>query len=368
MTKNLTICLSCVNGFLTYDFIKSLKNQKDFKAKIIGIDSGDSNKGDLICDKFYKVSSASNEKKYLKDIEKIYKQEKFDIFFPLSDIESFIILKYRNYLNKKSIKFKLPFNDFEKAKLFYDKKLFLDFCQENKIPSGKHFFVKNISEVKNIIKKTNAKYILKPTSGSGTKGVYLLNKFLKKKIKILESRNCYEINLKDLIYEDIFRKKKEFIMMPFYKGNIYDIDCIANNGKILHLSIRLREIKNRFMFYSTGHKIVYIKKIEKLITLFVKKLKLDGICDFDVIEKGKNNFILLEASCRFSGSVGVCTRAGVNFPSEMVRKILKLKQKKSKLNINSSYRSFLVFKKIDKSKSKILLNDYIPHYSKQSEY
>ena len=174
MTKNLTICLSCVNGFLTYDFIKSLKNQKDFKAKIIGIDSGDSNKGDLICDKFYKVSSASNEKKYLKDIEKIYKQEKFDIFFPLSDIESFIILKYRNYLNKKSIKFKLPFNDFEKAKLFYDKKLFLDFCQENKIPSGKHFFVKNISEVKNIIKKTNAKYILKPTSGSGTKGVYLL--------------------------------------------------------------------------------------------------------------------------------------------------------------------------------------------------
>ena len=271
-------------------------------------------------------------------------------------------------MKKKKILFKLPFNNFEIAKLFYDKKLFLDFCNKNKIPSGKYSFVRRISEVKKIIDKTNSKYILKPTSGSGTKGVYLLNKLIKKKINILESRNCCELNLRELIKENIFQKKKEFIMMPFYKGNIYDIDCVANKGKILHISIRLREIRNRFMFYSTGHRIVYIKKIEKLISSFVEKLKLDGICDFDVIEIKKNNFILLEASCRFSGSVGVGSNAGINFPAEVVRKILKLKQKKFKMNLDTSYRSFLVFKKIQSSKRKVLLNEYIPHYSEQLKY
>ena len=195
----------------------------------------------------------------------------------------------------------------------------------------------------------------------------MLNNNLDKKVKILESRNCFEINYKELNKMNIFKKSREFIMMPFYKGKIYDIDCIAKKGKISHLSMRMREIRNRFMFYSTGHRIVYINKIKKLISKIVYELKLDGICDFDVIENNKK-IILLEASCRFSGSVGVCTQAGVNFPAEMVRKILSMQQKRKKISFNTSYRSFLVFKKIKKSKRDILLNDYIPHYSHQLKY
>lgn len=42
--KTVKICISCINGYLTYDFIDSLKNQKDFKSYLIGIDMNDRNR------------------------------------------------------------------------------------------------------------------------------------------------------------------------------------------------------------------------------------------------------------------------------------------------------------------------------------
>ena len=61
--KTVKICISCINGYLTYDFIDSLKNQKDFNSYLIGIDMSDSNKGKILCNKFYKVNDPRNEKK-----------------------------------------------------------------------------------------------------------------------------------------------------------------------------------------------------------------------------------------------------------------------------------------------------------------
>ena len=100
------------------------------------------------------------------------------------------------------------------------------------------------------------------------------------------------------------------------------------------------------MFYSTGHRVIKNIKIKKLISKFVSKLKLNGICDFDVIEQ-ENNYVMLEASCRFSGSVAVCTQSGVNFPAQMVRHLMKMKRIKYKLDYNNSFRSFLVLKRIE---------------------
>ena len=45
------------------------------------------------------MNKPKNEKKYVNDIIRIYRKEKFDIFFPLSDIENFVLLK-----NKKTRK------------------------------------------------------------------------------------------------------------------------------------------------------------------------------------------------------------------------------------------------------------------------
>ncbi len=366
--KKIKICITCINGFLTYDFVESLKNQKDFESYLIGIDISDGTKGAILCDKFYRVSSPKKEKNYLNDIKKIYLKEKFDVIIPLSDIENYILLKNKDFFEDLKIKFKMPFNNYSTASLFYNKENFLEYCNKNKFKTGKYTIVSSYAKVIEFVKKYKSKkYILKPVRGSGTKNVFLINDKVKKKIKILESRDCDEVNFKILKKLNIFKNNEEFILMPYIDGNIYDIDCIAKNGRIKEFCIRLREIKNRFMFYSTGHRIVRDNKIKKLIKNFVSKLKLDGICDFDVIKK-RNKIYLLEASCRFSGSVGVCTSSGMNFPAQIIRYLMNMKKKNYKLKYNESFRSFLVFKKIKDTKKNILLNDYIPHYSKQLKY
>ena len=74
----------------------------------------------------------------------------------------------------------------------------------------------------------------------------------------------------------------------------------------MKLDFLFHQIKNRFLYYSTGHLTIKNNKIRSLIQKIVKETNLTGICDFDVIQYNKK-FILLEASCRFSGSVGVST-------------------------------------------------------------
>ena len=180
--RKIKVCVSCVNGFLTYDFINSLKNETDFKVKVIGIDIKNHTKGKIICDTFYKVNNPKEEKKYIKDIAKIYNKERFDVFYPLSDIENFIILKNKNFLKSKGVNFHLPAEDYEVAKLLYNKKTFLEYCEKNKINTGKFYFIKNYLDIKKIINKyPKNKFILKPAQGSGTKDVFLLNNKIKKK-------------------------------------------------------------------------------------------------------------------------------------------------------------------------------------------
>ena len=52
-----------MNGFLTYDFIESLKNQKDFKPYIIGLDVENRTK-----DKYFAINSTKFQIQTMKKI------------------------------------------------------------------------------------------------------------------------------------------------------------------------------------------------------------------------------------------------------------------------------------------------------------
>ena len=184
----------------------------------------------------------------------------------------------------------------------------MNFCKLNNINVGKFKIISNYNSLFKEIKKSyKRKFILKPVKGSGTKNVFLLNLNSSRKINILESRNCVELNL-EILKDKYFKNKSQFILMPYYNGKMYVL-IIAQDGKIKEFCIR---ISNRFIFYSIGHRIIKNSNIKKLIKKFISKLKFTGICDFDLIEQNKK-FYLLEASCRFSGSVGICTKSGLNF-------------------------------------------------------
>ncbi len=364
--KLINICLSCVGGILIFDFIKSLKNQKDFSVAITGVDKDINASGKVLCDSFYQINEPELEKKYLTKLVNILVKKKIDIFFPLSDKECEIILKNYNFLKKKTPRTHFWVGKSHPNNILVDKEKFLSFCRLHKFYNEKYFIVKTFKDFKEIANnQKNKKLILKSLTESGSKGVFLINKKLKRNINILKGRNCYETNIN--FHKNTFKQKKKFVLMPYFEGDFFDVDCISDNGNLLDFSIRKRNNKNQFLFYSTGHKTIKNNIIKKTVKKFIKIAKIDGPCDFDVILRN-NKVILMEASARLSGSVGICTKAGVNFPAQAVRKIMNIRYKKMIFKENLTFRTFLTSELISKENSKIFMEYYIPYFAKQLKY
>lgn len=364
--KIINVCVSCVGGILIFDFIHSLKNQKDFKVSITGIDKDKNASGKVLCDKFYEISGPENEKKYLDRLIKILIKNKIKIFFPLSDKECQVISKNYIYLKKKIPNIHFWVGKSYPENILTNKEKFLSFCKSNKFYTEKYFILKKFDDFKKIVSKQRSeKLILKTLNGSGSKGVFLINKNLKGNINIIKGRNCYETNIN--FHKKTFNNKKKFVLMPYFNGDFFDVDCIASKGNLLEFAIRKRNNKNQFLFYSTGHKTVRNNLIKKTIKSFIKKSKIDGPCDFDVILKN-NKVIIMEASARLSGSVGICSKAGINFPAQAVRRLMNLRYKKMYLRQNLSFRTFLTSDVILKKNSGVYMEYYIPYFEKQLNY
>ncbi len=364
--KIIKICISCIGGILIFDFINSLKKQKDFDVEIVGIDKDMDAHGKVLCDKFINVCDPKDESKYIRELIKILKKNQIDIFFPLSDKECEVVSKNIDYLKNAVKKTNFWVGKSKPNDILINKEKFLNFCRLNKFLTEKYFIVRNYQEFRKFsLKEKNKKLILKTLVGSGSKGVYLINKKLKKNINILKGRNCYETNIH--FHKKTFNGKEKFVLMPYFKGDFFDVDCIASKGKLLDFSIRKRNNKNQFLFYSTGHITVKNNKIKKTIKDFILRAEIDGPCDFDVILKNKK-VIIMEASARLSGSVGICSKAGINFPAQAVRKVMKLNYRPMKLKKDVTFRTFLTSDIISKKNSDIFMEYYIPYFEKQLQY
>ena len=127
--KLINICLSCVGGILVFDFIKSLRNQKDFNVSVTGIDRDKNASGKVLCEKFYQINDPNFEIKYLNKLIKILNENKIDVFFPLSDKECEVITNNLSYLKKQSPKTIIWLGSSEPEKILFDKEKFLSFCK-----------------------------------------------------------------------------------------------------------------------------------------------------------------------------------------------------------------------------------------------
>ena len=118
---------------------------------------------------------------------------------------------------------------------------------------------------------------------------------------------------------------------------------------------------NKFMYYSPGHKIIKNLKIEKLIKKFISLSKYTGVSDFDIVES-KGKYILIDTSCRFSGSVGIAHLAGINFPLMLIKYIIGMRFKKNKIKYNMSIKPFLTFQETENDK---MIEKYISKFYDQ---
>ena len=350
------VLISCVGGMLIYDFVKSLKKNNYYKFKLVGIDHDEKAYNKVLFDKFYKCPKTTDKKKYYNFIKNIIKIHKIDFIFPLSDNENRFFFENEKKLIKLFPNLKLPSRIQD---IFLSKINLYNFCDQNDINVNKFKIINNIKELKKILSKSKKKSILKQSTGHGSNDTYLINEKRKKTRQLLVNRRCYELNKKNLF--KILNKKTGMILTDYYKSDIFDVDCLSKNGKVLLIVVRKRLLTNSFLNYSTGHQIVKNKKIEKLIIKFVKSSNYTGISDYDVIEN-KGKYMIIDASSRFSGSVGASLLAGVNFPLECMKMNYGKQVSKPKIDYNLITKTFFSF---DENKNDDYIEKYVPKLENQ---
>jgi glutathione synthase/RimK-type ligase-like ATP-grasp enzyme len=177
MNKN--VLITCVGGLFFFDFLKCLKTQKRYNFKIIGTDNDPKAYGKVLVDKFYNSYQINSELKFFNYIKKIIKKEKIEIIIPLSDNEVRFFFKFKKKLLDLFPKLNFSFFENKNFDIFLSKNNFYNFCKNNNLDIGEFSIITNFNQLKEKIDK-NKKYILKSTTDSGSKNVFLINEKKKK--------------------------------------------------------------------------------------------------------------------------------------------------------------------------------------------
>jgi len=332
MKLNITICITCVGGRLIYDVIRAIRDADDYKVKILGIDSNPDAQGRLLCD-FFELVPHSEEKpeEWLEHIAIINKKYSLDGLIAFSEGETKLISKNRNFF--KNNKINIAISQEKVVEKIIDKYLMLSYLNNHGIDTGKFFPINSNKDIDNVLLKLdypNKNFVLKPRFGRGSRGVLIVDQKQNKFVSLLPERFCGTGSIE--ILKNQFLEKnisyEGYIAVPYYGGNVWDVDVLCKEGIIINICARVRQLKNPLWPTSTGHKVSLDSKILNYVKNICQEFKVDGPADFDIVLDNKKKPKVLDAAVRYSGSVGVSYLAGTNMLSQLIRFMFDLPFKK----------------------------------------
>jgi len=329
----LRILITSIGGHYSHDLIRAVR--KEHKSFILGTDLKKNN-NIFFVDAFKILPNPKDEKNYLKILFEIIKKHKIKVVIPCSDAETIPISK--NLKNFEKIGVKVPLSNYKIISLINNKFKLFKYLKRKNIDVGKFKKLDSINELQKKLLEFNypsKKIVLKPRFGGGSRGIIILDERLKTFKYLLDdkSRFCGTSSLNNLKKETqkFNYKLKNYLIMPFHSNKTYDVDCIADNGKLVFCVPRLRIYENPLSPINQGCEIKHNKTIEKYSAQIVSALKINGACDFDIIIREDNKPQLLDAGCRLSGSSTASLPLGINIVSNIINLVTKKKLKKIKI-------------------------------------
>lgn len=332
MKPKIKICITCVGGRLIYDIIRAIRDADDYEVEIIGIDANPNAAGRLLCDYFYLVPHAEeDEKGWLKEIHNINQKNKIDGIIAFSEAESRLLGKHKKSFEDLNIK--ISITDNTTVDILTDKFLLLNHLAKSGIDVGEFYPLDDRSDFMEIAKKLGypeKKVVFKPRYGRGSRGVLIADEKQKSFLSLLPERFCglgsIEVLEKVCVEKNI--SISDHIAMPYYSGNVWDVDVLTKKGEVINVAARMRQLKNPLWPTSTGHKASADERIINYASKISKIFNINGPSDYDIVIDDNGKPKVLDAAARFSGSVGVSYVAGVNMMSQLIRCMFNIPFKK----------------------------------------
>lgn len=322
------ILITSAGGPMTPALVRLLKTDQQLgKIYIVGIDKKKIKKIPLI-DKIYCVKNLQ-KRKYISNVIKICKENKIDFLIPYSDFEAKTISQFKSLFAR--LKIKLLVNNKKIIDVISNKYLTYKYLKKKGIRVPKFKFAKNLNELKKGLKELdypNFPIVIKPISGIGGRGVYILNGKKEKLEKwIGKGKREKKFDNKKIFSKKIFNYGP-LIIMEALKTPAYDVDSFVYDKKQL---IIVRKRINPSGLPYKGNYLIKNKKIQNYCKKIVKVLKVKNLVDLDLLTSKKGEPMLLEINPRPSGSAVISHFA--NFP---IFSFVIAKTFNKKYNINTS--------------------------------
>ena len=318
------ILFTSAGGKFTYDIVTGLKLINK-NIKIIGVDSNSDIKKPFYFDFFEKVPRADIiKKKYINRILSLSKKYNVKIIMANSENECLAISSHQELFLKNKIYTSV--GDYKTVSLMTDKFELMKYLNNHGLETGEFRKISSFDDVEFELfglGYPKKKIILKQRFGSGSRGIFVINNKTDICKELLSDRLCLEGNwniIKDQIKLRL-GSLDNFLLMPFYSGDTFDVDCVCDKGNLINCSIRKRIYNNPFSPTNEGCELVESKAIYNYVKKIVKILKIHKACDFDITLDDKKKPKILDASSRISGSVGASIVGGNNILLDLLNVI-----------------------------------------------
>lgn len=328
MLNSITVLLSASGSQFAPGIIKCLKKNEERDIRVVGVDMSGDPSNQYLVDSFYRVPSTDSDN-YVDSILEVCQKESVDILLP--QMSSELPLYFDNLNRFKSIETIVSMTTTQNVNIANDKLLLFDYMKKNGIPTPEFAGVHSFQEFKKALFELGYPYnpvVVKIPNSSGARGVRVID----------ESKSKYEIFAHEkptsvyVSYEDmksiLLDAEKslgkgvfpELMLMEYLPGDEYDIDLLADDGKVLYSAGRRNP--EMVMSISQSSILEYNERAEKISEQLVKMLKLDGNLGFDFKFDASGDAQLLEINPRIDATVSIFAAGGMNLPYLRIKQLL----------------------------------------------
>lgn len=327
--REVRVLLTCIGGRFSRDIIRLLKENRNPKITVVGVDTNPdvAAKGEL--ESFYTVPRGTDSK-YVPQILEICKKESIGIVIPCADEEVLAISRKKKVFDDEGII--CAVDDIRTIFLTSDKWKLFEHLSRLNIPMPKYRLVHNIQDIRDsadYFGYPENKFVLKPPIGRGTRNVWIIGK---------DCEGEYSLDKLYTIFEEKKPKKFGYLAMEYLPGPAYDVDVLAKEGKSICTVPRRREWKNKLSPYSQGCIVEKNTDPMNFVKTIVALLNLNYVYDFDCGTTADGRSAIYEINPRFSGAIAASAAAGANIPVMLVRMLLGMDLPKCNIRFGTRMR------------------------------
>jgi len=314
MMRDITVLVTASGAPGAPGIIKSLRLNGERKIRIVATDMNPDSYGLFVAEKGYVVPPGTSDE-YIPEMLKIAEKENIDVILPLSTYELMSLSKNKEKF--VDLGTEVMVSDPEPLEIANNKGKLYEFLRGEGIPVPDAITVESLSVFERSIFKLgypDAPVCVKPQISKGSRGFRILRGDVDRLDLFLNSKpdstiTTFEEMISILENAEPFPK---LVVMEYLPGKEYSVDLLVKNGEPLITIPRARDvIKLGISFIGT---VEYNEEVAEMANKIIRAIGLDYNINLQLKYSSEGIPKIIEVNPRVSGTIVLCTGAGVNMP------------------------------------------------------